>query len=143
MKVKSRLIDHRIPLCSEVASELRPGKQFSATKVMYSPPPLETNISGVNRLEMYRVTLGLEGKHSPYGWRSSFSTLARDNNFERDVVELALITHMSKRSWRVLMIVVSDLRNVFSYSIGGGNSLLLRKMEQLLLFKKQMLPNFL
>lgn len=40
--------------------------------------------------KMYRVTLGLEGKHSPHGWRSSFSTLARDNGFARDVVELAL-----------------------------------------------------
>jgi len=36
------------------------------------------------------VTLGLEGKHSPHGWRSSFSTLARDNGSARDVVELAL-----------------------------------------------------
>jgi hypothetical protein len=24
------------------------------------------------------VTLGLEGKHSPHGWRSVFSTVARD-----------------------------------------------------------------
>jgi hypothetical protein len=39
---------------------------------------------------MYRVTLGLANKHSPHGWRSAFSTLARDNGFERDVVELAL-----------------------------------------------------
>ncbi len=38
----------------------------------------------------YRVTLGLEGKHSPHGWRSAFSTLARDHGFARDVVELAL-----------------------------------------------------
>lgn len=39
---------------------------------------------------MYRITLRLEGKHSPHGWRSSFSTLARDNGIARDVVELAL-----------------------------------------------------
>ena len=58
---------------------------------MYSPPPLETNTLGANLFEkMYRVTLELEGKHSPYGWRSSFSTLARDNGIARDVVELAL-----------------------------------------------------
>jgi integrase len=36
------------------------------------------------------VTLGLADKHSPHGWRSAFSTLARDNGFERDAVELAL-----------------------------------------------------
>lgn len=39
---------------------------------------------------MYRVTLGLEGKHSPHGWRSSFYTLVRDNGIVRDVGELAL-----------------------------------------------------
>ena len=38
----------------------------------------------------YRVTLELEGKHTPHGWRAAFSTLARDHGFERDVVELAL-----------------------------------------------------
>ena len=36
------------------------------------------------------MTLGLKDKHSPHGWRSAFSTLARDNGFARDVVELAL-----------------------------------------------------
>ena len=32
----------------------------------------------------------LDGKHTSHGWRSAFSTLARDKGFERDVVELAL-----------------------------------------------------
>ena len=32
----------------------------------------------------------LDEKHSPHGWRSSFSTLARDNGTARYVVELAL-----------------------------------------------------
>jgi integrase len=36
------------------------------------------------------VSLKLRDKHTPHGWRSAFSTLARDNGFERDVVELAL-----------------------------------------------------
>ncbi|MGQ0658079.1 MAG: hypothetical protein ACT4NU_08310 [Chromatiales bacterium] len=36
------------------------------------------------------MTLGLEGRHSPHGWRSALSTLARDHGFARDVVELAL-----------------------------------------------------
>ena len=35
-------------------------------------------------------TLNLDGKHTPHGWRSAFSTLAKDHDFERDVVELAL-----------------------------------------------------
>lgn len=38
----------------------------------------------------YRDRLGLAGKHTPHGWRAAFSTLARDENFNRDVVELAL-----------------------------------------------------
>jgi integrase len=40
--------------------------------------------------KVYRVTLQLAGKHSPHGWRSAFSTLARDHGFVREVVELAL-----------------------------------------------------
>lgn len=32
----------------------------------------------------------MEGKHSVHGWRASFSTLARDHGFARDVVELTL-----------------------------------------------------
>jgi integrase len=32
----------------------------------------------------------LRGKHVPHGWRSSLSTLARDQGFAREVVELAL-----------------------------------------------------
>ena len=31
----------------------------------------------------YRVTLGLEGKHTPHGWRAAFSTLARDHGLTR------------------------------------------------------------
>ena len=38
----------------------------------------------------YRVTLGLKDQHSPHGWRSSFSTLAREAGFAREVVELSL-----------------------------------------------------
>ncbi len=91
MKVKSRLIDHRIPLCSEIASELRQWQAVFGNKGYVFPSPTGNKHIGRESIEkMYRVTLGLEGKHSPHGWRSSFSTLARDNNFERDVVELAL-----------------------------------------------------
>lgn len=90
MKVKSRLIDHCIPLFPEIVSELRQWQNVFGSKG-YVFPPLETNTSDANLLRnMYRVTLGLEGKHSPYGWRSLFSTLARDNRIARDAVELAL-----------------------------------------------------
>lgn len=91
MKVKSRLIDHRIPLCPEIVSELRQWQAVFGNKGYIFPSPTGNKYIGRESIEkMYRVTLGLEGKHSPHGWRSSFSTLARDNGFSRDVVELAL-----------------------------------------------------
>lgn len=91
MKVKSRLIDHRIPLCPEIVSELRQWQAIFGSKGYVFPSPTGNKHIGRESIEkMYRVTLGLEGKHSPHGWRSSFSTLARDNGIARDVVELAL-----------------------------------------------------
>ncbi len=91
MKVKSRLIDHRIPLCPEIVSELRQWQSVFGSKGYVFPSPTGNKHIGRESIEkMYRVTLGLEGKHSPHGWRSSFSTLARDNGSARDVVELAL-----------------------------------------------------
>lgn len=91
MKVKSRLIDHRIPLCSEIASELRQWQVVFGSKGFVFPSPTGNKHIGRESIEkMYRVTLELDGKHSPHGWRSSFSTLARDNGYARDVVELAL-----------------------------------------------------
>ena len=55
--------------------------------------PANTTIKHISREgieKVYRVTLNLAGKHSPHGWRSAFSTLARDAGFPKDVVELAL-----------------------------------------------------
>ncbi len=91
MKVNSRPIDHRIPLCQQIVDDLRNWKKFFGGKGYLFPSPMGNKHIGRESIEkMYRVTLGLEGKHSPHGWRSSFSTLARDNGFAREVVELAL-----------------------------------------------------
>ena len=91
MKVATRDIDHRIPLCPEIAAELRNWKNAIGGKGYACPSPAGGKFIGRESIEkVYRVTLGLEGKHSPHGWRSAFSTLARDNGFARDVVELAL-----------------------------------------------------
>lgn len=91
MKVKSRLIDHRIPLCAEIAAELRQWKKMFGGKGYVFPSPAGSKHIGCESIEkVYRVTLNLSGKHTPHGWRSSFSTLARDNGTARDVVELAL-----------------------------------------------------
>lgn len=91
MKVNSRDIDHRIPLGPEIAEELRQWKQIIGGRGYVFPSPTGNKHIGREGIEkVYRVTLGLDGKHTPHGWRSAFSTLARDHGFERDVVELAL-----------------------------------------------------
>lgn len=91
MKVNSRPIDHRIPLSQEIADELRQWKRVMGGKGYLFPSPTGNKHIGRESIEkVYRVTLGLKGKHSPHGWRSSFSTLARDKGFAREVVELAL-----------------------------------------------------
>lgn len=91
MKVAARDIDHRIPLCPEIAAEMRQWKTVFGNRGFVFPSPQGGKHIGRESIEkVYRVTLKLEGKHSPHGWRSAFSTLARDQGFERDVVELAL-----------------------------------------------------
>ncbi len=38
-----------------------------------------------------RVTLGLDGKHSPHGWRAAFSTRVReDTDYDKELVDLCL-----------------------------------------------------
>ena len=91
MKVTNRDIDHRVPLCNEIAEELRRWQAMIGKKGYVFPSPAGGKHIGRESIEKaYRVTLSLAGKHSPHGWRSAFSTLARDQGFERDVVELAL-----------------------------------------------------
>ena len=91
MKVTSRPIDHRVPLGEGMVTELREWKNRVGGKGYVFPSPAGGKHIGRESIEkVYRVTLGLNGKHSPHGWRSSFSTLARDNGTARDVVELAL-----------------------------------------------------
>jgi integrase len=91
MKVKERALDHRLPLCKEIAAELRRWRAMIGSEGYVFPSPTGGEHITCEAIEkMYRVTLSLAGKHSPHGWRVSFSTLAKDNGFERDVVELAL-----------------------------------------------------
>jgi integrase len=91
MKVATRDIDHRVPLCPEIAAELRQWQGVFGGRGFVFPSPTGNSYIGRESIEkVYRVTLGLGGKHSPHGWRSAFSTLARDHGFLRDVVELAL-----------------------------------------------------
>ena len=91
MKVTTRDIDHRIPLSPEILAELSHWRSVSGSRGHVFPSPAGgKHISRESIEKAYRVTLNLAGKHSPHGWRSAFSTLARDEGFARDVVELAL-----------------------------------------------------
>lgn len=91
MKVTDRDIDHRVPLSPEIVAELRQWREVFGGRGYVFPSPTGGKHIGRESIEkVYRVTLGLAGKHSPHGWRSAFSTLARDHGFAREVVELAL-----------------------------------------------------
>ena len=57
---------------------------------MFPSPAGGKHIGRESIEKVYCVTLALDGKHSPHGWCSAFSTLARDNGTARDMVELAL-----------------------------------------------------
>ena len=93
MKVKSgdRPHDHKIILGPTITAELRAWRAVIGSKSCVFPSPAGgKHITRESIEKAYRVTLGLEGLHTPHGWRAAFSTLARDNNFERDAVELTL-----------------------------------------------------
>ena len=91
MKIPTRHNDHRIPLCPEIATELHHWKGMVGERSSVFPSPANDKpITREGVEKAYRVTLGLRGKHVPHGWRSAFSTLARDQGFAREVVELAL-----------------------------------------------------
>jgi len=92
MKVDNRETDHRIPLGPEIAAELREWKGIIGGRGYLFPSPTgdKNHISRESIEKLYRETLRLAGKHSPHGWRSAFSTLAREEGFAREVVELAL-----------------------------------------------------
>lgn len=92
MKKKDRDHDHKVILAPAIVAELRQWRKVSGAKRFLFPSPAGgQHISRESLEKAYRVTLGLAGKHKPHGWRSAFSTLAREEGgFEREVVELAL-----------------------------------------------------
>lgn len=91
MKSRDRHHDHKIVLGPVVAEELRAWRRTIGGKGYVFPSPAGGKYITRESIEKaYRVTLGLADKHSPHGWRSAFSTLARDNGFDREVVELTL-----------------------------------------------------
>jgi integrase len=92
MKVKERHHDHRVILGPTIAAELRRWRQDSRRSEghVFPSPTGRPHITRESLEKVYRVTLGLGGKHSLHGWRASFSTLANDAGFESDAVDLFL-----------------------------------------------------
>jgi len=91
MKAKDRDHNHKVFLCREIADEIREWKSTKGkSEYLFPSPVTERGITRETLEEALRDRLGLRDIHKPHGWRSALSTLARDNGFERDVVELAL-----------------------------------------------------
>ncbi len=95
MKAQDRTHDHKIILSKPVVQELKQWREkVGGNGYLFLSPTQSGNgnqpITRESVEKVYRVTLGLKDKHTPHGWRAAFSTLARDNGFNRDVVELAL-----------------------------------------------------
>jgi integrase len=95
MKAHDRPHDHKIILCRPIAQELLAWRTLMDGDGYLFPTPTRAGngdqpISREAVEKAYRETLGLKDRHTPHGWRAAFSTLAKDNGFSRDVVELAL-----------------------------------------------------
>lgn len=91
MKVRQREYDHRVLLGPTIAAELRLWQsRIGSAGYVFPSPTGRAHITRESLEKVYRVTLGLANKHSLHGWRAAFSTLARDAEFSRDVVELTL-----------------------------------------------------
>lgn len=91
MKSKDRTHDHRILLGPSIASDLRTWRNITGGRGhVFASPTGRKHVTHEAIEKALRVTCGYEDRHSVHGWRASFSTLARDHGFSKDVVELAL-----------------------------------------------------
>lgn len=93
MKIRrGRPFDHVTILPATMASELRGWRRVTGDTGYLFPSPTGRgkHITKESLDKAYSRTLGLAGKHSPNGWRASFATLAKDEGFSRDAVELSL-----------------------------------------------------
>ncbi|HYO52159.1 tyrosine-type recombinase/integrase [Archangium sp.] len=92
MKAQDRHHDHRVILGPAIAEELRAWRRVNGSGRYLFPSLTDATEHIVSEAlsKLYRVTLGLKDKHSPHGWRAAFSTLARENGFDSEAVEMAL-----------------------------------------------------
>ena len=93
MKIKAREHPHKVVLHEAIANELRAwlGAQEKLGEFVFPGNQGRTHISPDAVEKMLRETLGLSDRHTPHGWRASFSTLAKeDGQFAKEVVDLTL-----------------------------------------------------
>lgn len=94
MKVgKGRTHPHRVLLPEQIVRDLRRWKtaQGGASPYVFPGNQGRSHLSRESVEKALRVTLGLEGKHSPHGWRSAFSTRAKeDTDFDKELIDLCL-----------------------------------------------------
>jgi integrase len=90
---KGRTHPHKVVLTDQIVAELKRWQEASGVrKGFVFPGNAEREfISRDSVSKMLRETLALADKHSPHGWRSSFSTLAREEtDFDPELIDLAL-----------------------------------------------------
>jgi len=96
MKAKKREFPHRVILGPTITAELREWRQMTGRRkglVFTSPlaPRRGEALTHEAMEKVYSKRLELSGQHTVHGWRSAFSTLAREvGGFDPEVVELAL-----------------------------------------------------
>jgi integrase len=90
-KKDKRFPEHRVPLAPEIAAELRDWQKVAPKSRFVFPSPTDASrpITRESLEKSYRETLKLDGRHSPHGWRTSLTSQALDNGFNRDVVHMA------------------------------------------------------
>jgi integrase len=96
MKAKKKNFPHKIVLGPTIAAELRQWRQMTGHRkgLVFTSPFARRegrSLSHEALEKVYSKRLGLADKHTVHGWRSAFSTLAREaGGFAHEVVELAL-----------------------------------------------------
>lgn len=90
-KKDARLPDLVIPLPPELAKALKGWRLLTGREGFAFPSPNNDKVP-VSREALekfYRETLDLRGKHSPHGWRSAMTTLAKDTGMDKDAIQIA------------------------------------------------------
>jgi integrase len=84
---------HEIPIPPVLLGQLnewRSADSPDSTLVCAAPRDSTRPVTPEGVEKFYRNALGLQGKHSPHSWRSAFSTIARDDGQDGDVIEAQL-----------------------------------------------------